>query len=389
MKKVLLRAPLLTNSGYGVHSRQVFAWLLAESKKFNFQLDVECLNWGQCSWIIEGESNDGLIREIMTRSKPLENMYDITFQLQLPDEWNPSLGKYNVGMTAAVETDRCNPAWIDCCNNMNEIVVPSTFTKNVLRRSGILMKPISVVPEWFNEKIHPNTSPLALNTDTDFNFLIVGMLTGNNNDTDRKNIVGTIQSLCNKFKNDPKVGVIIKTSLGKYSSFDRNRTVKYFESLVAQCRGKNTFPKIHLLYGALSEKEMSELYRSEEVKCYVSLTRAEGYGLPIVDAAASGVPIIATNYSGHLEFLKGQDFLPVDYRLVEIPNQKVDKRIFLEKTRWAEPDTNSFFTRLDDVYNNYSLHKQKALKVQKHVVENFSKEACIKLYNKKFGDILK
>jgi len=389
MKKVLLRAPLLTNSGYGVHSRQVFSWLLEQSKKLNFQLDVECLNWGQCSWIIDGESNDGLIQEIMIRSKPLEELYDVTFQVQLPDEWNPKLGKYNIGITAAVETDKCNPAWVDFCNAMDEVVVPSTFTKNVIKRSGILLKPISVVPEWFNEKISSSTEPLPLDIKSDFNFLIVGMLTGSSNDTDRKNIVGTIKSLCEKFKGDPNVGIIIKTSLGKYSSFDKKNTKKYFDSLVNFCRGGESFPKIHLLYGALSEKEMAELYHSDKVNCYVSLTRAEGYGLPIVDAAASGLPIIATNYSGHLEFLKGQEFLPVDYKLVEIPNQKIDKRIFVEKTRWAEPDTNSFFTRLDDVYNNYSLHKQKALKVQQHIVKNYSKEACIELYNEKFGDVLK
>ena len=94
MKRVLVRAPLLTNSGYGVHSRQVFSWLLRESKARNFEIDVECLNWGNCSWIVEESKEDGLVKEIMQRSKPLNAPYDVTFQIQLPDEWNAQC-RYN------------------------------------------------------------------------------------------------------------------------------------------------------------------------------------------------------------------------------------------------------------------------------------------------------
>lgn len=389
MKKVLLRAPLLTNSGYGVHSRQIFSWLLAESQKSNFKLGVECLNWGSCSWIIDRQSEGGLIGEIMDRSNPLEEKYDVTFQVQLPDEWNPSLGYYNVGITAAVETDRCNPSWIEAANKMDAVVVPSTFTKNVMKRSGILMKTIEVIPEWFNEEIKEDLKGLDLNLSTNFNFVIVGMLTGAESDTDRKNIVNTIKYLCQKFKDNPDVGIVVKTSMGKYSSFDKKHTKDYFQKLVEVCRPDSDYPKINLLYGSMSKKEMAKLYKSEDVKCYVSLTRAEGYGLPIIEAAASGLPIIATNYSGHLEFLKGQEFLHVDYNLITIPKKKVDKRIFIENTRWAEPDKNSFFTRLDQLYNNYNLHKQNAIKIQRHIVEKYNKRECIKLYRQKFGDLLK
>ena len=77
---------MLTTSGYGVHSRQVFEWL---SELNNIDLHVECLNWGMTPWMLKEEHEDGLIGKIMKCSKTLEPPYDVTFQLQLPDEWNP------------------------------------------------------------------------------------------------------------------------------------------------------------------------------------------------------------------------------------------------------------------------------------------------------------
>ena len=57
-KKVLLRAPLLTNSGYGVHSRQIFNWLY---EREDVELVVECLQWGRTSWLLDGDLENGTI----------------------------------------------------------------------------------------------------------------------------------------------------------------------------------------------------------------------------------------------------------------------------------------------------------------------------------------
>jgi hypothetical protein len=128
--RILLRAPLLTSSGYGVHSRQIFQ---AIESIPGINLEVECLNWGNTPWLINKETNDGLIGRIMKLSKKVEPPYDLTVQVQLPDEWDPSLGHKNIGISAMVETDRCNPKWVDACNKMDHVVVPSSFTKSVIR----------------------------------------------------------------------------------------------------------------------------------------------------------------------------------------------------------------------------------------------------------------
>ena len=126
--KVLLRAPLLTNSGYGVHSRQVFELL---NERTDIDLVVECLNWGQTPWLINENLEDGLVGKIMSKSKKIEGKFDLSIQIQLPDEWNHNIATKNIGISAFVETNRCNPKWIDACNKMDMIIVPSEFTKNV------------------------------------------------------------------------------------------------------------------------------------------------------------------------------------------------------------------------------------------------------------------
>jgi hypothetical protein len=152
MKKVLLRGPLLSISGYGIHSRQLFAWL---EKRKDIELSVEILKWGMTPWMVNSELEDGLVGRIMSMSKEVrkDKYYDITFQVQLPDEWDTSLGKNNVGVSAFVETDKCNPKWLEFCEKMDHIIVPSKFTKEVIKNTGKIVRDITVIPEWYNEKI--------------------------------------------------------------------------------------------------------------------------------------------------------------------------------------------------------------------------------------------
>ena len=105
MKRVILRGPALTMSGYGVHTRQIARWLLSLP---NIDLTIQALPWGITPWTIN--RNDDLTREIMNRCKPISGKFDISFQVQLPNEWDSNLADVNIGITAGVETDRCNPA---------------------------------------------------------------------------------------------------------------------------------------------------------------------------------------------------------------------------------------------------------------------------------------
>jgi glycosyltransferase involved in cell wall biosynthesis len=390
--KVLLRAPLLTNSGYGVHSRQLFYWLY---NKKDIELTVECLQWGRTSWLLDSEYDNGIVGKIMERSKPItQGKYDVSFQVQLPDEWDTNLANKNIGVTAAVESDKCNPKWVDCCNKMDHIVVPSTFTKNVIKRSGMLTTKISVIEEWFNGRITSKSSiSKALENknfkkiDTPFNFLVIGQLTGQAREDDRKNLLNTLSWLCEEFKDNKDVGIVLKTNFGKGTHIDKSIVKKYFKDNLKSIK-QTEFPKIHLIHGNLSSEEIAALYQHNKVKAYALATRGEGYGLPYIEAAASGLPIIATNWSGHLQFLEKDYFYPVDYTLIDVAKSKIDNRIFVEGVKWADPSKKDFMVKAREVYENYSKAKDKSKALKKNILHNYNATAICKKYDKLFEEII-
>ena len=388
LKKVLLRAPLLTVSGYGVHSRQIFESLYSLHQK-TIDLTVEVVNWGVTSWYVNPDLEDGLIGKIMACSKKIDEIFDLSVQVQLPDEWNPKLAKKNIGVSAVVETDKCNPKWVENCNSMDLVIVPSTFTRQVLYNTGKLKTKVEVVHEWFNNKIIKKASGYlkkqsfdTFKFQTPTNFLLVGQLTGADPWSDRKNILFSIKWFCETFKNRPDIGLVIKTNSAKSTSIDKSITRNTLVKLLSEVR-EGPFPKVHFLHGILSSEEIASLYHHPKIVGYLSTTRGEGYGLPLVDAAASGLPILATGWSGHLDFLK-ENFVNFDYNLVDIPENKVDNRIFMKGTKWADVQESDFKNKINKFLDNLSEHKKVADEHSNHVRENFSKSKIMNDYMKIF-----
>ena len=386
--KVLIRAPLLSFSGYGVHSRQVFKWLESRNE---FDVDAQILRWGTTSWMINSEMEDGLIGRIMEKSGDPEigEKYDITFQIQLPDEWDPSLGKINVGVSAVIETDVCNPAWLEKMNEMSAIVVPSIHVKRTIENTGNISTPIYVIPEWYFEQIDKNKiEDIDLNLKTKFNFFMNGTITGNSSAIDRKNSFNTIKWFCEAFKDDPDVGLVIKSTItGAGTRIDRQMTHKILSDCVSMCR-EGEFPKIYFLHGNLTPEEICSIYKRPDIKCYLSLTRGEGFGLPHLEAAASGLPVMATNWSSHVEFLSLGKFISINYDLSEIPKERVDNRIFTAGMRWAEPSAEDFKKKALKFREKNELPKKWAKDLSTKIRKNYSSKAIMQQYDDFLEELL-
>jgi len=379
---VLLRAPLLTNSGYGIHSRQIFEWML---NRKDFNVTTQALQWGATPWIINPSTENGIFGKIMDRSKNFEGQkFDMSFQVQLPDEWDESLARFNVGVTALVESDKCNPAWFNKMMTMDRIIVPSEFTKKVIQNTfgEVFDKKVYVIPEWFNSHLSKKDKELRklrderLKFSTKFNLLTVGTLTSADVKSDRKNLVNTIGWAIEALEGEEDAGIIVKTCLGKGSVKDRAMTKSVIQQIIARFR-KSDFPKVHLIHGNMSDLEVASLFKSGSVKGYVSATRGEGYGLPLVEASASGIPVVATNWSGHLDFLEDK-FLKVDYSLTEITGNRVDNRIFMQGVKWAEPSRESFVNSIKSLRKNYEEHEKIASMLKKDVQRKFLKIKFVK-----------
>lgn len=386
MKKVLLRAPVLSKSGYGVHSRQVLSYLL---QKPNINVEVHNLPWGTTPWSVNHDDENGLIGEALKRTTDGQSKdYDVTVQVQLPNEWDPTLGKFNVGVTAAVETDKCNPMWTSVhCEKMDMVIVPSKHTKNALVNSGKTNTPINVVPESFYDEVVSEGADLDLELSTDFNFLTVGVLTGQNPYTDRKNLFFLIKWFVEAFRGNKDVGLIIKTSCGRDTTIDKRMTKNILKKVLGEI-GRQDSPKIYLLHGPMSREEMTGLYKHDAVKAFVSCTRGEGFGLPFLEAAAADLPVIATNWSAHTEFLNKGKWIKVDYELNNVHKSRVDNNIFIENTKWAECSEKDFKKKITTFFSKSSMPQKWAQDLGEKLRTEYSSKAVSQKYDEILGEIL-
>ena len=136
----------------------------------------------------------------------------------------------------------------------------------------------------------------------------------------------------------------------------------------------------------MKENELCQLYKHDKIKAFVSLTRGEGFGLPLLEAAAAGLPIITTNWSGHLDFLNitKKSFIKVNYELQKIRDGKADNRIFMKGAKWAHVDENDAIRKMKKLVESYNIPNEWAKNLQPHIINKY----CFDSISKAFKQVL-
>jgi len=390
-KKIIVRGPVLSRSGYGEQSR----FALRSLRKHEDRFDIYLINtsWGGTGWATQQNEErkyiDFLIKKTFHHIQA-NGEFDMSLQITIPNEWE-KIAPVNIGYTAGIESTRIAPQWIEKCNMMDRIIVISNHARN-----SMVNTIYDVIDKQTNQPVGKTsvTTPVhfvgypaknlkkksvKLDLETEFNFLTVSQW------GPRKNIVNTVKWFVENFRDNPDVGLIVKGFVKNNSTIDRSRSEHSLKSIVdpsAKC-------KVYLVHGDLSDEEMVGLYSHKKVNALICISNAEGWGLPLYEASYTGLPIVSINWGGQTDFLnvpvkerkKGSKkktttlskpfFTEVDYSIGPIQKEAVWDGVLVANSLWAYPEKESYKKALNRVYNNYDGCKEMAKKLKTWVKKHY------------------
>jgi glycosyltransferase involved in cell wall biosynthesis len=375
---VFISCPIDTFSGYGARSRDI---ALAIIKSDKYEVKILPQRWGATpfGFLQQNNSDHKLMIDCIWPNPQLPKQPDCWIQITVPNEFQP-IGKFNIGMTAGIETTICAPQWIEGMNRMNLNLVSSEHAKKVFETSAFeekneqgqilrsikLEKPVEVLFEGVNTDIYKKLeSTNTLNEldiiKEDFNYLFVGHWLQGEIGQDRKDTGMLVKTFLETFKNKKqRPGLILKTSAGNYSIMDRDSMLEKIRQIESSVDGD--LPSIYLIHGELSDDEINELYNHPKVKAHVSFTKGEGYGRPLLEASLSQKPVIASNYSGHLDFLDSEMSILLPGIVNQIHPSAVVQDMLIPESSWFTVNYNKAAETLEDVYKNYKKYVDGAKK---------------------------
>ena len=399
----LVTAPVATRSGYGAHSRDICRALIKLDK---YDVKIWPVRWGNTPMnaLHDDDENDIPIIERLLLEPNLPKQPEIHIHIVIPNEFQP-LAKYNIGITAGLETTACPPEWIQGINRMNLNIVPATFVKDILNRvkydvqneqtqqkEGELKvdKPIEVLFEGADTNIYKKTNEFnqefvdeMCKIEEDFCFLYVGHWLQGGLGQDRKDTGMLIKVFCETFKNMKKQpALIMKTSSASFSVIDRENMLNKINEIKSQVKGK--CPNVYLVHGDFTDDEMNGLYNHPKVKAHVSFTHGEGFGRPLLEASLSEKPVIAPSWSGHTDFLDSKYAVMLDGNMQKVQKGSFPDQFFVDGSEWFTVNYQKAQQTFRKVYRSYKKYTANAKKLSIQNSKNFSLEAM----TKKLGEIL-
>ena len=393
-------APFNTRSGYGDHARSLFYSIMDRE-----DLDIKCLDvkWGNTprNHLRPEVPRHKKLLDVLTVDTNLNYQPDIYVDIRIPNEF-AQVGKYNLGITAGVETDIVSPEFIEGCNKMNANIVPSKFTANTFlgtvydrteEQNGQkvklgehrVTKPMIVLGEGVDVDVYKpfdvndNRTEFTDNLDDilkdeNFVFLHVGLWGKGGYGEDRKNITLMIKTFLETFSNTPKEkmpALLLKTNGSDFSVLDRYDTKKRARGIIEQFKGTDV-PNLYLIHGDLTINEMAILYNHPKIKTFLTCTHGEGFGRPMLEASCCDLPVIAPNWSGHMDFLNPSESLIIQGKLSQVPKAAVWAPIVVEQSKWYDVSEDDVKRKLRLAFNNYKSILKKAKRLGKKNRKSFS-----------------
>lgn len=357
---LLLMAPVNTVSGYGARSRDVAHSIINSDK---YDVKIWPTRWGSTpqNYLNDQDDYDKKIIDRLLTDPNLPAQPEVFVQITVPNEFQ-QLGKYNIGITAGIETTLAAAPWIEGCNRMDLILTSSEHSKKVLSESTWqkvdektkqpvanikLEKPIEVLFEGVDPTVYYKTKELHKSVldqldqvKEPFAFLFVGHWLKGDFGQDRKNISAMVKTFLETFKNKGKTkrpALILKTSAADFSPLDKKEMINKLKQIYDSVEGGlRPLPNVYLVHGDLTDDEMNTLYNHPKVRAHITFTKGEGYGRPLAEASLSEKPIIAPTWGGHIDFVKHSIQLPGT--LTNVHPSAAWENVILQESQWFSVD---------------------------------------------------
>ena len=358
----VISCPIDTYSGYGARSRDIVKAVIELNK-----YDVKILpqKWGNTPFgFIKDNPEWEFLTPLILQQPQLPSQPEIWAQITVPNEFQ-KVGKYNIGITAGIETTVAPVEWVEGCGRMDLILGSSKHTIDVLKNSKFekrdkqTNKQVGII-EWKGdseimfegadtETYKPVSSTFDLsNVKESFAYLFVGHWMQGDLGEDRKNVGLLIKAFFETFKNKSK-----------------------------------NLPNVYLLHAEFTNIEMNEIYNHSKVKAMVNLTKGEGFGRPLLEFSLTNKPILTTNWSGHIDYLNPEFTTLLSGNLKEV-HPSAANNMLLKEAQWFNVDTGQVGHYLKDMFENYKKYKDLAKRQGYYSRTNFSFEKM----KEKLGKVL-
>jgi glycosyltransferase involved in cell wall biosynthesis len=388
----VISAPPDTYSGYGARSRD-FIKALYELKKDEWDIQIMPQRWGNTSWgFLEDYKEEwGWMIPLLLKG-PLTKQPDYWFQITIPNEFQ-HVGRVSIGVTAGIETTVCDASWLEGCNRMDLTLVSSQHAKNVLQATSYgkqenpneilkLEKPVEVLFEGVDLNKYfsiaddeLSETDLVLDLDEikeEFCYLFVGHWLQGEFGEDRKNVSRMIYTFLDTFKGKKnKPALILKTSSSTTCIMDREEILKKIDAIRNLVQGAD-LPNIYLLHGDLDDEDMNNLYNHPKVKAMISFAKGEGYGRPLAEFCLSKKPVIASGWSGQVDFLDGEFAVLIPGELTQTHPSAQSQGLILPGALWFTIDHNLAAKAMEDVFTHYKKYEERGKRQGHKIKTEFS-----------------
>lgn len=335
-------------TGYSMSSRELIRALDGAGARLTYQYA-----YGGSTPLPHDEpagSGDYLIDLIRARPAPRRPRVAVTYAQGDVFHLNP--GRYRIGFTM-LEVDGFPRDWVRQANQMDEVWTPTEFNREGLLRSGVT-RPVHVIPLGVDPgRFHPGIRRVP---DPSGNFVFLGNFEWG----ERKNPGMMLRAFNGAFRHD-EPAIFVCRILNRDPSIDVSGEIRALE--LSELGGR-----IHFIVNReLPHYQLATLYRSAD--CFVTSARAEGWGLPLMEAMACGVPAIATGWGGHTAFIDPDDtwILPAARTI-----PAVSRCPYYEGFSWGDPDEGDLAQLMRHVYEHREEARLKGLRASARIRSQFS-----------------